>query len=92
MSYQLQIEDAAHKDIALLHRTGDKAALRKLETLLDELREHPTTGTGRPKPLTGDKSGLWSRRITQKHRLIYEILEQRVIVLIVAAYGHYDDK
>lgn len=49
-------------------------------------------GTGKPEPLSGDRSGQWSRRITQKHRLIYEIEENIVTVDVLSAYGHYDDK
>ena len=64
--------------------------LKKLNTLLNELREHPETGTGKPERLKYiDK---WSRRINDKHRLIYEIFDQIVTVVIVQAYGHYDDK
>ena len=49
-------------------------------------------GTGHPEPLRGDRSGQWSRTITKKHRLIYEVHDTEVYVLVVAAYGHYDDK
>ena len=34
----------------------------------------------------------WSRRITDKHRLVYEIHKDKIDVLIVNAYGHYNDK
>lgn len=67
-------------------------AYTKCLRLIDELALHPTTGTGKPHRLTGDKQGQWSRSITKKHRLVYEILDDRVVVFIVAAYGHYDDK
>ena len=43
--------------------------------LLTELQEHPRTGTGKPDPLSGGRAGQWSRRISQKHRLVYEIEE-----------------
>ena len=36
--------------------------------------------------------GRWSRRITKKHRLVYRIYENNVVVLVLRAYGHYDDK
>jgi len=42
--------------------------------------------------LSGDRAGQWSRRISQKHRLIYMIDNEKVIVLLLSAYGHYDDK
>ena len=50
------------------------------------------TGTGKPEQLRGDRAGQWSRRITKKHRLIYEIHETEIVVLILSSYGHYTDK
>ena len=73
-------------------RKSDSISYKKLEKLLAELIEHPTTGTGKPEPLKGDRSGQWSRRISQKHRLIYEIREEIITVLVLSSYGHYDDK
>ena len=70
----------------------EPAAFKKAVRLLGELMEHPTTGTGHPHQLTGDRSGQWSRSITKKHRLVYEINDTEILVLILAAYGHYDDK
>ena len=43
-------------------------------------------------PLSGDRAGQWSRRISQKHRLVYEIEETIVKVDVLSAYGHYEDK
>jgi len=56
------------------------------------MREHPFTGTGRPKPLRYDRTGKWSRRITGKHRIVYIVKEALIEVLVFSAYGHYDDK
>ena len=64
----------------------------KAVKLLNELMFHPQTGTGHPEQLKGDRSGQWSRTITKKHRLIYEIFETEVYVDVLSAYGHYDDK
>lgn len=54
--------------------------------------EHPHTGTGHPEQLSGDLSGKWSRRITKRHRLIYEIHDNEVVVIVISSYGHYSDK
>ena len=91
MIYTLDFTDFAKRDIALL-RKSDSILYKKVEKLLAELIEHPTTGTGKPEPLKGNRSGQWSRRISQKHRLIYEIREEVVTVLVLSAYGHYDEK
>lgn len=70
---------------------SEPTAYKKVKTLISELVSHPTTGTGKPEPLRNDKTGQWSRRITKKHRLVYQILEEEVVVLVLSAYGHYDD-
>ncbi len=54
--------------------------------------EHTKTGTGKPKHLKGYDENHWSRRISLKRRLVYEIKDSDVIVLVISAYGHYDDK
>ena len=71
---------------------NEPKAFAKAQALIDELRAHPRTGTGHPEQLSGDRAGQWSRRITKKHRLIYEIHDMEVVVLVLSAYGHYDDK
>jgi toxin YoeB len=91
MIYELIISPNAVEDISFLKKT-DKLAYKKVEKLLSELREHPKTGSGKPELKKYDLSGLYSRRITQKHRLIYQILEEKVVVLVLSAKGHYDDK
>ena len=89
--YILEYTKTAEESFKKLKKT-DLAACAKLEKLLWELMGDATSGTGHPEPLKGDRVGLWSRRITKKHRLIYQIKETEVIVLVLSAYGHYDDK
>ena len=89
--YKLKFLPEAEEDLQRLKHSEPKA-FQKAVGLLNELCEHPKTGTGHPEPLRGDRAGQWSRRITSKHRLVYEILEKEVIVLVLTAYGHYDDK
>ena len=59
---------------------------------MEELEEHPTTGSGNPEQLKHELSGYWSRKINKKDRLIYQIIETDVLVVIVSALGHYEDK
>lgn len=89
--YDVLYTEKAKESISAL-RQSDPAAIKKLIKLVDELMEHPRTGTGKPEQLRGDHAGQWSRRITKKHRLIYEIFDTEVVVLVLSAYGHYDDK
>ncbi|NBB18172.1 Txe/YoeB family addiction module toxin [Runella sp. CRIBMP] len=88
MSYRLDFTKQAQSDIDFHKRSGNKAVLKKLLTLLEELSEHPFTGTGKPEALKYDLAGLWSRRINHEHRLIYEVAGD-TIVIILAAKGHY---
>lgn len=73
-------------------KKNEPAAFKKAVKLLNELMEHPATGTGHPHQLSGDRAGQWSRSITKKHRLVYQIDGTEVLVLVLSAYGHYDDK
>jgi len=90
--YELEYTSDFDEDKEKLRKYGDIQALKKIAVLLLELTEHPTTGTGNPKPLSGNRAGQWSRRISDKHRLIYMIDNEKVVVLLLSAYGHYDDK
>ena len=90
MSYFIVPTEDAEQDMVRL-RKSEPSAYRKVLKLIDELRVHPRTGTGKPEQLKGDRAGQWSRRITKKHRLIYEIVEDKVLVYVLAAYGHYDE-
>jgi len=65
----------------------DKAVVGKINTLIEECRRHPYTGTGKPEPLKGDLTGFWSRRITAEHRLVY--LAEEDAVYIVQCRYHY---
>ena len=91
MIYKIDIKEQAEYDLLRLAKEEPKAFL-KAQSLIEELREHPKTGTGHPEPLRGDRAGQWSRHISKKHRLVYEIRETEVVVLVLTAYGHYDDK
>jgi toxin YoeB len=91
MTYQLNFKKEAEQDLTYLKRS-EPIAYQKVQKLLLELIEHPLTGTGKPELLKGNLAGCYSRRISQKHRLVYQIFNQEVIVLVLAAAGHYSDK
>ncbi len=89
--YNIDYKDQALLDIARLKKSEPKA-YQKVVSFIEELKEHPKTGTGHPEPLKGKPEGRWSRQISKKHRLVYRILETEVVVLVITAYGHYEDK
>lgn len=89
--YSVEIKEQAQEDLKRLLRSEPNAYSKALQ-LISELYETPREGTGHPEHLKGTSSERWSRRISRKHRLVYEIHDTEVIVLVLAAYGHYDDK
>ena len=91
MSYIVNLSERAIEDSDRLEQDEPKA-YKKFLKFLTELELHPRTGTGHPEPLKGQPEGRWSRRISKKHRLVYRIFEDAVLVLVLRAYGHYEDK
>lgn len=89
--YRIIFTPQAKEDLLRLQKSEPKA-FRKAERFIEELRVHPTTGTGHPEPLKGNRSGQWSREITKKHRMVYEVFETEIHVDVISAYGHYGDK
>ena len=89
--YTIRYTEDAKNDLLRLQRNEPKA-FAKVSRFIQELAEHPKTGTGHPEPLKGEPQGRWIREITKKHRLVYRIFDNEVVVLVIAAYGHYDDK
>ena len=72
-------------------RTRDKKLHRSLCRVLKEmLREDPARGLGKPERLKHSLTGLWSRRISQKDRVIYAFDEQAIYIYAIG--GHYDQE
>ena len=90
--YTLEISSKARKELQVHYRSGNKSVIRKIEQIFLELSNTPYEGTGYPEALKYELAGYWSRRINKKDRIIYRVYEDRVIVLIVSAIGHYGDK
>ncbi len=65
----------------------DKKMLKKINTLIKEIKRTPFEGTGKPEPLKHELAGCWSRRIDHEHRLIYMVEDDSV--MIVACRYHY---
>jgi len=69
-------------------RQKDKRLHKALCKLLKEmLRDDPGAGSGKPEPLKHKLSGLWSRRISQKDRVIYKYDNEYVYFFAIG--GHY---
>jgi toxin YoeB len=90
--YFVIIEKSAQKELQIHYRSGDKLSIKRIEQIILELTEHPETGIGNPEKLKFDLSGYWSRRINRKDRIVYRINNQTVIVNVISAKGHYEDR
>ena len=51
----------------------DARVHQKINTLIEDIRRHPFTGLGKPEPLKHELAGVWSRRISREHRLVYRV-------------------
>ena len=67
----------------------DKKIFKKIQRLIKETLRDPFGGIGKPEPLKYLGAGVWSRRITQEHRLVYVIGADRID--FVQARYHYQD-
>jgi toxin YoeB len=68
----------------------DKNIYKKIISLIKDIKRNPTDGIGKPEPLKYDLSGCWSRRITDEHRLVYQIAENKEAVIIISCKYHYE--
>jgi toxin YoeB len=66
--------------------TDRKVALRAFD-LIEAITRDPFTGIGKPEPLKYLSSGTWSRRLTQEHRIVYLVRDDRIDFL--QARYHY---
>lgn len=65
----------------------DKKVLKKINSLLKDIKRDPFNGIGKPEPLKYELSGCWSRRISDEHRLVYEVTDYSI--MIVSCRYHY---
>ena len=65
----------------------DKQILKKINQLIRDIKREPFDGIGKPEPLKYELSGFWSRRISDEHRLVYEVSDN--YIAIVSCRFHY---
>jgi len=76
----------AWEDYLYWQRT-DKQILKRINSLIKDIKRQPFTGLGEPEPLKHNWSGYWSRRIDREHRIIYKCTKDTVT--IVQCRYHY---
>ena len=69
------------------------SVVAKATRLLLEMKDTPRKGGGKPEILRHyPGKEVWSRRLDKKNRMVYEIRDSEIIVLVLSVTGHYDDK
>jgi toxin YoeB len=81
--------DEAKSHLLFWKKSGNKAIQNKIRLLVIDIAKTPYSGLGKPEPLKHTLSGKWSRRISKKDRIIYEIDEFKNVVIIHSLKGHY---
>lgn len=65
---------------------------KKLINVLKDIAKDPRKGIGHPEPLIGGNNVTWSRHITAHDRIIYDIYDDKITILVIQVEGHYNDK
>ena len=68
-------------------QSTDKKLLKKINSLIKDIKRDPFEGIGKPEPLKYELQGCWSRRVTDEHRLVYEVEDDALY--IVSCKYHY---
>ena len=71
----------------LYWQKNDKNLLRRINQLIKDIKGEPFSGIGKPEPLKYELQGLWSRRINDEHRLVYEYIDKEI--KIISCRYHY---
>lgn len=89
--YEVKVSSDAEKVIKKWKKSNPQL-FKKYQKLFHELADHPRTGIGHPEPLRGGNDVTYSRRITAYDRIIYDIYDDVLVVLVIETEGHYNDK
>jgi toxin YoeB len=82
----VEFDSAAFDDLSWWAQHDRNQAIRIIRLVGDTQRD-PFSGVGRPEPLKHELAGCWSRRIDQEHRLVYQVLPDKIRIL--ACRYHY---
>ena len=67
--------------------TNDRKLFKRLITIITDCQRDPFKGIGKPEALKHDLKGFWSRRITDEHRLVYQVTSDHIV--IISCTYHY---
>ncbi len=88
MSWKIEVSDQAIKDLAWF-RKNEKPIYTKCFDLTLAVLEDPCFGIGKPEHLKRLGGNVWSRRVNLEHRMVYEIYNNKLIVVITYRYHYF---
>ncbi len=89
--YNIEVSSSANKVLKKWKKSNPQL-IAKYKKLYKELMAHPRTGIGHPEPLRGGNGITYSRHLSGHDRIIYDIYDDIVTVLVIQIEGHYSDK
>ncbi len=91
MIYKIDYSKEAEKVIRK-RKKSNKPLFEKLRKVLNSIVQTPREGIGHPEAMKGGNDITYSRRITAHDRIIYNVFDDIITVVIIEVEGHYDDK
>ena len=91
MTYTIEYSKEADRTLRKWKKSNPQL-FKKATKILMDIMQHPRTGLGHPEALVGGNDVTYSRHITAHDRIIYDIYDDRVTVLVIQAEEHYNDK
>ncbi len=88
MNYIIELLPEAQEHL-LIWQKSDKAALKRIRTLFANMQETPYSGIGKPEVLRYELSGMYSRRIDKKNRIVCEVDDIERIIYVHQLRDHY---
>lgn len=85
---QIILLGKSKNDLEHWKRSGNVSVLNKIRRLIEDIQKSPYEGVGKPESLKYDLSGKWSRRITDKDRMVYEVSGDEI--KIYSLKDHYE--
>lgn len=93
MSFTIHLTRQAVRDLEQMKKCSQSRRLQgKFDELIKLLEQRPHGEPPPVKVLNGDLKGLWVRRLSEEHRLVYRIDDANKAVVIVSAWTHYHKK
>jgi len=87
MNKQIAWTDRAWEEY-IYWQTQDRKTLKRINSLIKDVKRDSFSGIGKPEPLRESLSGFWSRRIDDTNRLVYAIDD--IYITIISCRKHYD--